>query len=144
MAKEAAEILEDFDVSLLSNSSAKYNSRSVDIYSVERTETNTCKIEKIEFKEDRTIVHLALQGNGNDNTYMIQPTTVLYDEDAETSYFLLATENCEIYPRWSSVDKSERVRRFKLIFEKIPSSVKTLTFYEGKDSDWNFYGIDVR
>jgi hypothetical protein len=142
--EEAAELLEDFDVALLSNSPSKYNSRSVDVYTVERTETNTCKIEKIELKEDRTIVHLAMQGNEGGDRYMIQPTTILYDEDTETSYYLLATENCAIYPQWSTKSKSERVRRFRLIFEKVPSSVKKLTFYEGKNSDWNFYGIDMR
>lgn len=142
--EEAAELLEDFNVALLSNTSNKYPSRSVDVYSVEHAETNNCKIEKIELKEDRTIVHLVLLGNEDSNNYMIQPTTVLYDEDAETSYFLLATENCAIYPQWSTIGKSERTRRFKLIFEKVPSSVKKLSLYEGKDSDWNFHGIDVR
>lgn len=142
--EEAVELLEDFNVALLSNTSNKYTSRSVDVYSVEHAETNNCKIEKIELKEDRTIVHLVLLGNEDSNNYMIQPTTVLYDEDAETSYFLLATENCAIYPQWSTIGKSERVRRFRLIFEKVPSSVKKLTFYEGKNSDWNFYGIDMR
>ena len=128
------------------NYSISINSRnkSFNINSVSRKNVSYCKIRKIFNNEEKTIIEFEyVSPYQNDGWINISPETYVYDKTNNEKLKLISVWNTAISPNEKVVPFNEKFI-FQLTFEKLENTSKIIDIIEcGKDSCFNFYGVNI-
>lgn len=107
---------------------------------------STTKIVKVNIDSQYTTIELRANNKRDDGSYAgwitIDPNT--YISANNKKYKLLKTEGIEIAPRKTNYSYAGQNITFKLYFEQIPQSTTEFDLIENQDSDWRWYGIQLK
>lgn len=141
--ENASDELANIDASTIDFSNDGSFNKMVTTPTIKKSGDSDMQIRGIEICDEFTALHLYWHNTQyDDGYYTIEREAYIRDKSTGKKYKLIATENCAISPRKTSLDKGD-VTSFTLYFESIPQNTKEIDFIESNKSNWKYYGIKL-
>ncbi len=79
----------------------------------------------------------------DEGVYSIKPESYIIDADTGEKYQIFAAKNCSFAPYRTPLKQGETAE-FQLFFRAVPRDTKNIHFFESEDSNWKFFGIELK